>query len=49
LAQGNWKILGGKGRFAGAVGSGMIHCVQYADQQKLTREFEGSVSAAVAR
>jgi hypothetical protein len=42
-------ITGGRGQFLGATGSGRIHCVQYADQQKLTREFEGSVSAPVAR
>lgn len=44
-----YVITGGRGRFLGATGSGMIHCVTDAGQQKLTREFEGSVSAPVAR
>jgi hypothetical protein len=42
-------ITGGRGRFVGATGSGVIHCVQYADQQNFTRVIDGTVSAPVVR
>jgi hypothetical protein len=44
-----YVITGGRGRFVGATGSGMIHCVTDAAQQKITRDIEGSVSAPVAQ
>jgi hypothetical protein len=42
-------ITGGRGRFLGATGSGRIRCVADAGQNRLTRDFEGSVSAPVAQ
>jgi hypothetical protein len=44
-----FTVTGGRGRFLGATGSGVIHCSIHADQKNFTRAIEGMVSEPVVR
>lgn len=39
-----FTITGGRGRFLGATGSGVIHCATQSAQKQFTRVFEGTIT-----
>jgi hypothetical protein len=40
-----FTITGGRGRFLGATGSGVIHCATQSAQKQFTRVFEGTITS----
>jgi hypothetical protein len=48
-AEFTFTIIGGRGRFLGATGSGLIHCATDPGQKTFTRVFDGTVTAPLVR